>query len=136
MLSTKIRTTSVTLVAAFTFAGAAIVPAVSQASPKQAPKQTHEQLCESYEAEFNIFEEGAEDPASSASIKASSHKAAAKVARTAIKAGCDTSAWRELPPETSATSLMPSADEATQLHVRLKLPADCAIQFDPLFVEV
>jgi hypothetical protein len=106
MLS-KTRTTVVTLVAAFSFAGAAMVPAVSQASPKHATKQTHEQLCESYEAEFNIFEEGADDPASSPSLKAGSHKAAAKVARTAIKAGCDTSAWRELPPETSPTILVP-----------------------------
>jgi len=104
---TKTRTTIITLVAAFSFAGAAMVPAVSHASPKQAPKQTHAELCQSYEAEFEIFEEGAEDPASSASLKASSHKQAAKVARTAIKAGCDTSAWRELPPETSRPILVP-----------------------------
>ena len=67
---TKTRTAIITLVAACSFAGAAIVPAVSQASSKQAPKQTHEQLCESYEAEFNAHEETAEDPANSAGTKA------------------------------------------------------------------
>ncbi len=124
---TKTRTTIITLVAACSFAGAAIIPAVSQASSKQAPKQTHEQLCESYEAEFNAHEETAENPASGAGLKANAHKAAARAARSAIKAGCDTSAWRELPPETSLTILVPSgtviqgAPEGTPVRVTATL---------------
>ena len=126
MLSTKIRNSIITVVAAFSFAGAAIAPTVAQATTKQAPKQTHEQLCQGYEEEFNVHEESAEG-ASSPGLKANAHKAAARVARNAIRAGCDTSAWRELPPETSPTILVPlgtviqGAPEGTPVRVTATL---------------
>jgi hypothetical protein len=126
MLS-KTRTTIITVVAAFSFAGAAIGPAVAQATTKQAPKQTHEQLCQGYEEEFNVHEETAENPTYSPTTKANAHRAAATVARNAIRAGCDTSAWRELPPETSLTILAPpgtaiqGAPEGTPVRVTATL---------------
>ena len=104
MMSTKTRTTIITLVATFSVAGAAMVPTVAQAKEKT-KQQSHADMCQGYETEFNIIEEGAEDPKASPATKAAAHKAAAAAARRAIKAGCDTSAWR-VQPETSPISVL------------------------------
>jgi hypothetical protein len=102
MLS-KTCTTIITLVAALSFGGAAIVPTVAQA--KETTKQ-HEALCAGLEGSFNAWEEEAENPANDREKQAGAHRMASRAAKMAIKAGCDTSGWRGLLPEASPTSGM------------------------------
>jgi hypothetical protein len=105
MLSTKVRTTTIALVAAFSFAGASVAPAVSQAETKTGSKAT-EQRCEQL---WGIFEEATNEASQLYETEGNGtgFKGALAVAglakHIAANEGCDW-ASRVRPPKGSPTS--------------------------------
>ena len=106
MLTTKIRTTIITLVAASSFACASVVPAVSQAS--RSTKSFHETICD------NFFENFAKDVNKADRLyKAEGNSTAFKEALAEAKAelgsgaanGCDWAAHVQPPSEPSEAAV-------------------------------
>jgi hypothetical protein len=102
MLSTKIRTTIITLVAAFSFAGASLVPTVAQAKIKKLPGESHKNYCAGLRAGYWADVEGMNEASTQ-----ESREAYAKEANEIVQAGREAGCWAARPQGSPTGGLRP-----------------------------